>query len=372
MSTSKPVIVYGASGYTGMLIMEELINLGIPFVAAGRNADRIAQMMNKRVAGLESADYEIVAVQHDADALAELFSGASVVCNTVGPFHRFYRETVEGALKAGCHYLDTTGEQAFMAELLREGYGERFAGEGLLLAPSVSYMYTIAEIAAELCLEVPGIDTINAAVIPTGVPTVGSTATIFGMLPEQPYKLENNQLVPVEKAVGCEASIPGHMRTILCHHWGGTSLPLIYQNDPRVRNCETIVGFTNRALMEQAIGMEKYYEEELKDLEPARQQEALAKVAGDMTPEMPPRELASRARNIDHVEARGDTAYASCTIISYSAYLMTGALQAWAAEYLIAGKTNSTGFASACQAFGHRNLLARLEDRGFASHRLVS
>jgi hypothetical protein len=370
VSSNKPVIVYGASGYTGMLVIEELINLGIPFIAAGRDAERIAQMMNERVMGLESADYEIVAVAHETGALAELFSGARVVCNTVGPFHRYYKEVLDAALTAGCHYLDTTGEQAFILQALEENYGERFADKGLLFAPSTSYMYTMSEIASELCLETPGIDSLSVAVIPTGTPTVGSTNTIFGMLTEQPYKLENNSLAPMEKGTGYEVSVPGHIRNILCHPWTGTCLPVSYQNDPRVRNCEAVVGFSNRQLMEQVIDMEKYWLENLKDLPPEQQMEALAKIAGDVMPGMPPRELPSRARNIDHVEARGDTTYASCTMISYNAYALTGALQAWGAQYLLCDAHTRTGYATACQAFGHRNLLGRLQDRGFVNYKL--
>ena len=37
-SNKKPVIVYGASGYTGRLICEYLREYGVPFIAAGRSA----------------------------------------------------------------------------------------------------------------------------------------------------------------------------------------------------------------------------------------------------------------------------------------------------------------------------------------------
>ena len=38
--SAKPVVVYGASGYTGRLICEYLRELNVPFVAAGRDKDR--------------------------------------------------------------------------------------------------------------------------------------------------------------------------------------------------------------------------------------------------------------------------------------------------------------------------------------------
>ncbi len=47
MSEKKPVIVYGASGYTGRLVCEYLRELGIPFIAAGRDAKRVQEVMDK-------------------------------------------------------------------------------------------------------------------------------------------------------------------------------------------------------------------------------------------------------------------------------------------------------------------------------------
>ena len=42
MSADKPVVVYGASGYTGRLICEYLREFNVPFIAAGRDKARIA------------------------------------------------------------------------------------------------------------------------------------------------------------------------------------------------------------------------------------------------------------------------------------------------------------------------------------------
>ena len=107
-----PVVVYGASGYTGMLIMDWLIDQQIPFTAVARNAKRAQEMMAQRVVRLESATYEIVESGHTVEALTKAFKGAKVVCNTVGPFVNFGLTAVEAALKAGCHYIDTTGASA--------------------------------------------------------------------------------------------------------------------------------------------------------------------------------------------------------------------------------------------------------------------
>ncbi|TMD00672.1 MAG: saccharopine dehydrogenase, partial [Chloroflexi bacterium] len=75
MSSTKPVVVYGASGYTGRLVCEYLREYNVPFIAAGRDANLVRQVM-ERVPGIETADYEVRQVEHNVGALTELFKGA--------------------------------------------------------------------------------------------------------------------------------------------------------------------------------------------------------------------------------------------------------------------------------------------------------
>ena len=49
MSDKKPVVVYGASGYTGRLVCEYLREYGLPFIAAGRSADRVNEVIRVSV-----------------------------------------------------------------------------------------------------------------------------------------------------------------------------------------------------------------------------------------------------------------------------------------------------------------------------------
>ena len=177
MSEKKPVIVYGASGYTGRLVCEYLREYNIPFIAAGRSAEKLNAAMKSNVAGIETADYEVVTVPHTVAALTELFKGASVVLNTVGPFAKFGVEVVQACLAAKCHYTDPTGEQDWLNTLEQE-FGTKFGNAGLLLAPGIAQMYTTGEIAAQLCLETPGLDTLDIAVFWGGSPTIASTPSV--------------------------------------------------------------------------------------------------------------------------------------------------------------------------------------------------
>ncbi len=372
-----PVVVYGASGYTGMLIMDWLIDQNIPFTAVARNAKRVQEMMAQRVVRLESATFEIIECQHTVDALARAFKGAKVVCNTVGPFVNFGLTGVEAALKAGCHHLDTTGEQSYV-RAVRDGFGERFREAGLLVSPSVAYMYTYSEIAAELTLETPGIDVLETAALCRGPRfgaagvTVGSTASIFELYRQPQCYLWEKKLVP--HAFGTKVDIvdPNFVQPVFGLPWGGTSLPVYFENDSRVRSCSSYVGFYDNNVMQMVHALGQKWDAEYKNLPKEQQDAVLKSIVDSTTPSMPPRERTTVQRTVDFAIGRGQLAAVRATVHGITSYIATGAVQTAAVLKLLDGDTAKVGFASACKAFGHRYLLGFLEQRGLARASVTS
>ncbi len=362
MTTKKPVIVYGASGYTGRLVCEYLRELGLPFVAAGRDAARVQAVMNT-VPGIDSADYEVVGVEHDVKALTALFKGAKVVCNMVGPFIKYGPDVVEACLAAGCHYLDTTGEQDWLMDA-KARYSDAFAAKALLLSPCVAHMYTTGEIAANIALETPGLDTLDILVLWKGFPTYASTQTIFTILKAKWYYLEQNKYVawPIDAKI--EVSVPGQHMTTLALPWGGTSHPVWFKDDPRVSSCKVAGGVFAREVMEGVVGMTKMVETDILPLPLAEQEVALANMAATVQASMPPRENPRLNTTIDSVHASGPLARVHCILHGNCNYKQTGLLQAFAAASLVQQAPQRVGFASACQAFGYRSLLGALRSFG--------
>ena len=365
-----PVVVYGASGYTGMLIMDWLIDQNIPFTAVARNAKRAQEMMNQRVVRLESATYEILEAEHTVESLTKVFKGAKIVCNTVGPFVNFGLIGVEAALKAGCHHIDTTGEQSYMRQV-REQFGDLYAQAGLLVSPSVSYMYSFSEIAAELALETQGVDALETATLCRGPRdvagvSVGSAASIFELFRSEQCYLWENKLVPHPVTASFNIADPNFIQPVFSIPWGGTSLPIYFENDSRVRSCISSVGFYDNNVMQMVHGLGQKWDAEYKHL-PKEQQDAVVKSLVDSTtPTMPPRERTTLQRTVDVAIGRGQLAAVRATVHGTTPYISTGALQAAAVIKLIDGETNKVGFASGSKAFGHRYLLGFLEQRGLA------
>ncbi|MGO4613853.1 DUF5938 domain-containing protein [Nocardia sp. 2YAB30] len=363
MSTDKPVIVYGASGYTGRLVCEYLREFNVPFVAAGRDKVRIQQAIDQ-IPGIETADYEVVEVAHEVASLTELFRGARVVCNTVGPFSQYGREVVEACLDAGCHYLDTTGEQDWLIDC-DENYGQRMADRELLLSPGLAHMYTTGEIAANICLETPGLDTLDIQVFWKGFPTIASTRTILvNAALSKAYYLEQNQYVEWPADAGLyDVVVPGQHQTELALPWGGTSHPVWFKRDPRVANVKVLGGVFNRALMQGVPQIVAGVVEQVKDLSQEQKYKVLAEQAAGVMNEMPPRENPRINTSLDSVYASGPLGRAHCVIYGNCNYKQTGLLQVYAAYTLLQTSPKRAGFASGCQAFGHRELLGVL--RGF-------
>jgi uncharacterized protein DUF5938/saccharopine dehydrogenase-like protein len=370
---TKPVVVYGASGYTGRLICEYLREYNVPFIAAGRDRAKLEAAMLRNVAGIETADYEIVEVGHDTRELAELFAGSAVVCNTVGPFSRYGPEVVEACLSAGAHYLDTTGEQDWLITC-DEKYGSDFAAAGLLLAPGVAQMYTTGEIAAELCLERPGLDTLDIAVFWGGSPTIASTLTILvNAATAGAYRLEQNRYEAWDPDAGLyQLVLPGQHELALALPWGGTSHPVWYRHDPRVANVKVLGGVFNRALMNGVPQIVAAALEATRDMAPDERYEALTATAAQVMNQMPPRENPRLNKSVDSVHASGPLGRAHCVIYGNSNYKQTGLMQAYAAYHLLQRPPRRAGFASACQAFGHRELLGVLTSFGLVREPAVT
>jgi short subunit dehydrogenase-like uncharacterized protein len=358
------VVVYGASGFSARLIVEFLREYRVPFVAAGRDRDKIEEVL-AHVPGIGTADYEVVQVEHDVDALASLLEGATVVCNTVGPCIYYGSTVAEAALKAGCHYIDTGGETPWV-RLADEEWGAKFADAGLLLAPATAYMSAVAEACAQIALErAPGIDTLEILTMFKGLPTYGSTQTIFGQLQWESIYLEQNEYKVWPPVTTLEVTIPSAISTQLALPWGGFPHPVWFKDHSQIANVRAFGGLLDRSLMEGIVAGQRNYEENIKPLPADEQRRVLAEIADSLQPGEPPRENRREQRTVDVVVGRGGLETVRVSAHGQGAYLQTGLIQAFAAHHLVHQPPRKTGFATPGEAFGHRELLGALEAYGF-------
>ncbi|MEE6260827.1 saccharopine dehydrogenase family protein [Plantactinospora sonchi] len=105
------IAVYGASGYQAKLVLVELTGRDMDVVLVGRNATRLRDAAT--AVGIVDAAQR-VADADDHDALVPAFRDCDAVINCAGPFTRSGHAVVRAAISAGCHYVDTAGEQFYI------------------------------------------------------------------------------------------------------------------------------------------------------------------------------------------------------------------------------------------------------------------
>ncbi len=125
------LLIYGANGYTGQLIVDECVRRGIRPVLAGRRAESLAPLAAQH--GLDVR----VAQLDDAAALAAALTGVRVVLHCAGPFFRTSAAMVQACLTHGVHYLDITGEIVVFEACRRRHDDARAAG--IIVMPGVGF-----------------------------------------------------------------------------------------------------------------------------------------------------------------------------------------------------------------------------------------
>jgi hypothetical protein len=366
VGSNYPVVIYGASGYTGRLVAEFLREYNVPFVAAGRNKAKLHEIMNS-VPGIDTAQYEVVETDGQTESLRKIFKGRKVVCNMVGPFLRYSAPVLEAAMREGCHYLDTAGEQQHHLQLL-DYWGPKYAAAGLVVSTAVSMQYAVPDIVARIVLETPGIDTLELGEYVSAVPTVGSTQSIFDVIRTDAHYLEDNVLKKYDGIYQQDVVVPGTGYVVPALNWGGTAMPVFFRDDRRVRNCRMLVAMRNQAgdIPRRVRDAERMFKVVFQWMPEEKLYPVLDRLAATMTPTTPPRENRQVHRSVDWCSGRGNNVTARAVIHGTSGYQITGLVQAYIAMRLVGGTCKGVGFRSPAEVVGHRELLGALESYGLA------
>ncbi|MDJ0908376.1 MAG: saccharopine dehydrogenase NADP-binding domain-containing protein [Woeseiaceae bacterium] len=118
------IIVWGATGFTGVLVAEYLLDRygvggDLRWAIAGRSADKLKAL--KSSLGDGAADLpSIVADSFDEEALDAMTSRTTVVLTTVGPYAKYGSPLVAACVKNGTHYCDLAGEAQWIRKMIDE------------------------------------------------------------------------------------------------------------------------------------------------------------------------------------------------------------------------------------------------------------
>ena len=115
------IVVYGATGFTGRLVAEYLVNeyadaSDLTWAMAGRSLDKLKAVRDE--IGAPESTPLVVADAENLQTLQDMVNSTKVVLTTVGPYQLYGSELVRLCAESGTDYVDLCGEPAWMREMI--------------------------------------------------------------------------------------------------------------------------------------------------------------------------------------------------------------------------------------------------------------
>ncbi|KAF8747182.1 Saccharopine dehydrogenase NADP binding domain, partial [Rhizoctonia solani] len=193
------ILVIGATGYTGRLIIEYLANhsraSSLRIALGGRTISKVQELARK----YQNIDAVYLDVSKER-TVEEAIAKTRVVINIAGPYWTRGSVVVRACARNGVHYLDLTGEAPWVAKIIEE-YDYLAHKNRACIVPCSGYDSIPSDIAAYLSVQTlerqlsgKRIEHIssNAAHIFDGGVSGGTAATLFSFFEEVPreYRLK--------------------------------------------------------------------------------------------------------------------------------------------------------------------------------------
>lgn len=193
MSRRVPIVLYGATGYTGRLMAAELARREIPMLLAGRSRDKLEALS----ATLPTKPQVLVADASDPASLQGMAARGQAVLSAAGPFASLGPPVQEACLKAGSHFLDITGETPYMLDTWSRD--SRWREAGLAAVNAVGFDVVPTDVAAWLAAD--GLDRVDELDIAIWVggefgASQGTQRSLVNMLGSESQGYEDGQWRP--------------------------------------------------------------------------------------------------------------------------------------------------------------------------------
>jgi short subunit dehydrogenase-like uncharacterized protein len=361
------IVLFGATGYTGDLTARALVARGARPVLAARSGAR-AKALADELGGLEWT----VANVGRPDSVRKLVERGDVLISTVGPFIRWGQPAIQAAVAAGAHYLDSTGEGAFIRDVFERHSADAWAaGCGLLTA--FGYDWVPGNLAGALALRDAGEAATRVEIgyfnpgTGAGSASGGTRASAAAVMLSRGFAWRGGQIV--DERAGRHgrafAVAPGKgaraVSVASSEHFG---LPRVH---PTLRDVEVFLGWFGAA-SEPLRAVSAALEPALK-IPGAREglQRLFGRVISGSTGG-PDAAARAGSRSIVLAEAfdAGGARLASVRLEGGNVYDFTANVLAWGAETAVAGGLQGTGALGPVDGFGLDALVRGCAQAGIA------
>jgi short subunit dehydrogenase-like uncharacterized protein len=333
----KPLLIYGVTGYTGRLMLDEALARGHKPIISGRSPDAVRAVAAAH--GLEARPARL----DDPAAMRAALDGVGVVLHCAGPFMHTAGPMLDACLTAGAHYLDITGEISVF-EAMAAAH-QRGVDAGITILPGVGFDVVPTDcLAAHLKRRLPTATALELAFTGGTGPSHGTAATVIEGLGQGGAVRQGGRITRVPTAWRTrEVPFADKPRLCVSIPWGDVSTAYHSTGIPDIT---TFMAATPKSV--RSMRWSRYLEPVLRwgPLKRLMLRQLKSRPAG------PSAELLERARAQVWGEARdsaGSTVQARLT--APTGYKLTALAGVRAAERVLAGGI-ATGFLTPSRAFG--------------------
>ena len=333
---NKDIIIYGAYGYTGELIVRKCQELGIKPLLSGRNEAKLKPIAEKygmpyTVADLTTSD------------LDGLLAGAKVVIHAAGPFIHTSKLMVEACIRNKVHYTDITGEIAVFVQARK--YDEQAKAAGVMLLPGTGFDVVPSDcLAAHLKSRMADADDLVLAFYGTGRASRGTSLTVVEGLGMGGTIRENGKLKQVPDAYDVKRFDFGPTNmTAVTIPWGDVYTAFFSTGIPNIK--------VYMGLPEKVIGSMKWgkYFGWLMRSEFVKKKARAKIIAGKAGPSDEQREKAASYLVGTVTDKKGNSL--TSTIQTYEGYTLTAMTSVYIAQQIASGNFKP-GFQTPSLAYG--------------------
>ena len=348
------IVVFGATGYTGRLVVERLVAAGAEPVLAGRDPERLRRLADTVGADLEIRHGDVMR----SNSVFDMVGRGDVLVSTVGPFARWGDPAVRAAIAAGrgTVYLDSTGEPPFIRRVFEE-FGPPAARAGVTLMTAMGFDFVPGQLAAALALEEAGDAAVRAEVAYYSLgggrdfASAGTKASLAGVAVEAGFAWRDGRIV-TERPAARVKDFPAKGRPRPAVSVAGAehfALPAVY---PRLREVDVYLGWAgplSRAVQAGSLAASVVTRVPGAKAVMRATGERLAGLTGSPDPGTTPGGISwitARALDADGAQL------AEVQLSGVDGYEFTAAFLAWAARRAAASEVDGDGALGPIQAFG--------------------
>jgi short subunit dehydrogenase-like uncharacterized protein len=346
------IVLFGATGYTGRLTAEAMVERGLTPLLAARSQDKLDRLAEELGGNLETASADV----SDPPTVAALVEPGDVLVTTVGPFVRFGQPAAAAATTVGAHYIDSTGEPPFIREVF-ERYGPPAEQAGIGMLTAFGYDWVPGNVAGALALERAGelatrVDVGYFITGRGGSMSGGTKASSVSVVSEPSFAFRDGR-IQTERAAKRVRSFPVGSKQLAAVSVGASEHFALPRVAPRLREVNAYLGWfgpASRGLQVVSAGISVALKVPGAKSLWSSAGERLVKGSTGGPDE------AARSTSGSHIVAIAYDAagrqLSEAHLTGVDGYTFTGRMLAWGAERAATGALKGTGALGPVDAFG--------------------